>query len=407
VDAIVLLLIQLPAFSIPLGVVILVLVGVLLLAIILGGLLVLRLSTLGRSVARQREPTPPAPQGRPASAESSPRQNLVLNALPFPAALASPDGQPLAVNAEASPWIEAGSPSRLVPPLRTLTRRVADSGKAEKAQVMLGAGQSLLCVHASPLLGGGHRPGEPAEAPHPAATAVYGVLLLALVGVASTSLDLTRLVAHELRTPLTAIIGHAEILESCDPTEEVLWRRSRDFIAAEAQRLARLVDDLLSLSRLEASLLLLRTVNLRAVVESAMACLFDRAEAADLTLTLDAPSSLPRVRADRSRLEQALVNLLDNAIKFTPNGGTVTVRLASEGGYVRVEVSDTGPGISPDDLPHLFEPLYRAESARGLPGTGLGLTIVRAILDQHGVPISVHSMPGQGTTFTFRLPVAG
>jgi signal transduction histidine kinase len=73
---------------------------------------------------------------------------------------------------------------------------------------------------------------------------------------------------------------------------------------------------------------------------------------------------------------------------------------------VRVEVSDTGPGISPDDLPHLFEPLYRAESARALPGTGLGLTIVRTILDQHGAPVSVHSTPGQGTAFTFRLSVA-
>jgi signal transduction histidine kinase len=80
--------------------------------------------------------------------------------------------------------------------------------------------------------------------------------------------------------------------------------------------------------------------------------------------------------------------------------------MISEGGYVRVEVSDTGPGIPPDDLPHLFESLYRAESVRHLPGTGLGLTIVHAILDQHGAPIAVRSAPGRGTTFTFRLPVA-
>ena len=172
------------------------------------------------------------------------------------------------------------------------------------------------------------------------------------------------------------------------------------------QRLARLVDDLLALSRLEASPPLMRTVNLRAVVESALSSLFDRAETAGLTLTLDAPSSLPRVRADPDRLGQALVNLLDNAIKYTPARGTVTTRLTSEGGYVCVEISDTGPGIPPDDLPHLFEPLYRAESVRHLPGTGLGLTIVRAILDQHGAPISVRSTPGKGTVFTFRLSVA-
>jgi signal transduction histidine kinase len=158
---------------------------------------------------------------------------------------------------------------------------------------------------------------------------------------------------------------------------------------------------------------LLRTINLRAVVESALSRLFDSAEAAGLTITLDAPASLPRVRADPDRLEQALLNLLDNAIKYTPTGGAVTVRLASEGGYMCVEVSDTGPGIPPEDLPHLFEPLYRAESVRSLPGTGLGLTIVRAILDQHGAAISVRSAPVPqggtpgGTTFTFRLPVAG
>lgn len=420
-DAVVLLLIQLPPFSIPLWVVILALVGVLLLAMILGGLLVLRLPALVRSLARQREPpvTVPGPQAEradlparavpvpPVPAESFPRQNVVLNALPFPAALVSSDGQPLAVNAEATPWLEGGSLSRLVPPLCTLTRRVADSREAEAVQVTLSEGQPPLRVLARPLTEGGHRPGGPAAAQHPMGTSsLYGVLLLAPPGAAGASLDLTRLVAHELRTPLTAIIGHAEILESCDPAEEALWRRSRDFIAAEAQRLARLVDDLLSLSRLEVSPPLLRIVNLRAVVESALSRLFDRAEAADLILTLDALPGLPRVRADPDRLEQALVNLLDNAVKYTPAGGTVTARLVSEGGYVRVDISDTGPGISPDDLPHLFEPLYRSESARGLPGTGLGLTIVRTILDQHGAPISVHSTPGQGTTFTFRLPAA-
>jgi signal transduction histidine kinase len=403
------LLIQPFPVSIPLGVVILALVGVLLLAMILGGLLVLRLHTLARPSVRAAKPERAdqrAEVTRPAQAMSSPRQNVILNALPFPAVLVSPDGRPLAVNAEATPWLEGTSPPRLASPLRTLVRRVADSREAEAVQITLSEGQPPLRMHASPLLGGGHRPGEPAAAPYPTGATLHGVLLLALSGVASASLDLTRLVAHELRTPLTAIVGHAEILESCDPTDEALWRRSRDFIAAETQRLARLMDDLFALSRLEASPPLLRTVNLRAVVESALSHLFDHAEAAELTLTLDAPSSLPRVRADPDQLEHALVNLLDNAIKYTPAGGTVTARLTSEGGYVRVEISDTGPGISPDDLPHLFEPLYRAESVRGLPGTGLGLTIVRAILDQHGAPISVRSTPGQGTTFTFRLPAA-
>ena len=383
--------IQSPSASIPLGTVVLVLIVSLALAMILGGWWAWRLSS--------RAPRKPAGPSSPLRAPlASPALADVLNALPFPAALVSPDGHPRVVNDQAaSSWLTAPSPPRLSPPLVTLAQRVAAGGAVETAPVTLGDGQPSLRVRAVPLLGRGH--------PY-AGTMRDGVLLVGQPGGGEAGLNLTRLVAHELRTPLTAIVGHAEILESCSPADEALWRRSRDFIAAETQRLARLVDDLLALSRLEAAPPLLRAVNVRAVAESALSRLFDRAEAAGLHLTLDAPPSLPRVRADVDRLEQALVNLLDNAIKYTPGGGTVTARLASEGGYVRVEVSDTGPGISPDDLPHLFEPLYRAESARHLPGTGLGLTIVRAILDQHDAPVSVRSTPGQGTAFTFRLPVA-
>jgi two-component system sensor histidine kinase ResE len=385
-------LIQSPSASIPLGVVVLVLIGCLALAMILGGWWAWRLSARApRKPANLPAPSP-APLASPSLAD-------VLNALPFPAALVSLDGQPRVVNDQAaSAWLIVSSPPRLSTPLVTLAQRVAAGGAVETVPVTIGTagGQPPMRVRAVPLLGQRH--------PY-AGTARDGVLLVGQTGGGEVGLNLTRLVAHELRTPLTAIVGHAEILESCSPADEALWRRSRDFIAAETQRLARLVDDLLALSRLETAPLM-RTVNVRAVAESALSRLFDRAEVAGLELTLDAPPSLPRVRADAGRLEQALTNLLDNAVKYTPGGGTVTVRLISEGGYVRVEVSDTGPGISPDDLPHLFEPLYRADSARHLPGTGLGLTIVRTILDQHGAPVSVRSAPGQGTAFTFRLPVA-
>ncbi len=359
--------------GLPVGVAALILAALLLLAFGLGALL--------------------ARRPRPAPASSSPPLADVLNALPFPAALADMDGSPIAINAEAADWLEGSS--RLASPLATLVRRVAVSQKTENVQVVVQERQKPLRLQASPLMGEAR-----------SANRFYGVLLMAPPGVGDSTLNLTHLVAHELRTPLTAIVGHAEILESCNPADEALWRRSRDFIAAETQRLARLVDDLLALSRLEASPPLLQTINLRVAVESALSFLYERAESAGLTLDLDAPTNLPRVRADSHRLEQALVNLLDNAIKYTPKGGTITVRTVSEGGYVRVEVGDTGPGIAPDDLPHLFEPLYRAESVRHLPGTGLGLTIVRTILDQHNAPVSVRSQPGQGATFTFRLPVA-
>jgi two-component system phosphate regulon sensor histidine kinase PhoR len=269
-----------------------------------------------------------------------------------------------------------------------LARRVAVNQQTETTAIILQEGQPPLRIQAAPLR------------PNP------WVLLIGQPASGSTNPHLSRLMAHELRTPLTAIVGHAGILAGCTPADEALWRRSRDFIAAEAARLARLVEDWLTLSRLDAAPPLTRPVNLRRLAENTLAAQFDRAEAAGLTLTLKSPPTLPRVCADPDRIEQALVNLVDNAIKYTPAGGAVSLQLASEGGYVRVQVSDTGPGIAPDDLPHLFEPLYRADSVRRLPGAGLGLTIVRAILDQHGVSISIHSPPGHGATFTFRLSAA-
>jgi len=215
-------------------------------------------------------------------------------------------------------------------------------------------------------------------------------------------------VSHELRTPLTAIMGHVDILGSCSIEEEALWRRSQRFIAGEVERLARLVDDLLSLSRLETTPSQMRPVNVRAIAEEAISTLWEAAERAQVTLLLQASPGLPRVLADPDRLQQVFINLLDNAIKYSSGGATATIRLYHEGKAVRVEVIDTGPGIAPEDLPHIFEPMYRGSTAaiRATLGTGLGLTIVKTILEQHGATISVESVRGEGTTFSFRLPCA-
>jgi signal transduction histidine kinase len=225
-------------------------------------------------------------------------------------------------------------------------------------------------------------------------------------GRADVYRQLTGLLAHELRTPLTAIMGHVDILGSCRIDEEDLWRRSLGFVAGEVDRLARLVEDLLSLSRLDRMPLHLQAVNLRAAAEEALSAQYAAAERSGVLLVLQAPNELPRVQADVDRIRQVFINLLDNAIKYAP-GCTVTLRLISEREAVRVEISDDGPGIPPDDLPHIFEPMYRGrQSAPGARGTGLGLTIVHTILDQHHAPIHVDSAPGQGTTFTFSLPIA-
>ena len=209
--------------------------------------------------------------------------------------------------------------------------------------------------------------------------------------------------AHELRTPLTAITGHVDIMNSCRFDEEALWRRSLGFVEAETQRLARLVEDFLSLSRLDRMSLRRQPINLRLAVEEAISAVFDAAEQNKVVPILQAPTDVPLVLADPDRLKQVFLNLLDNAIKYAP-GSNLTVRLTPEDGFVKVEVSDNGPGISPEDLPYIFEPFRRGkQAAPGSKGTGLGLTIVRAILDQHQAPIGVRSELGMGTTFTFSL----
>lgn len=213
-------------------------------------------------------------------------------------------------------------------------------------------------------------------------------------------------IAHEVRTPLTAIMGHVEILNSCGIDEESLWRRSLGFVSSETERLARLIEDLLSLSRLDRISLHLRPVNLHVAAEEAISALFDSAERNNVTSVIQAPTELPRVLADPDRIRQVFLNLLDNAIKYAP-GSTITVRLMPETERVRVEVNDTGPGIQQEDLQYVFEPFWRGEQvASSSRGTGLGLTIIRAILDQHQAPISVQSEFGQGTTFSFSLPFA-
>jgi two-component system phosphate regulon sensor histidine kinase PhoR len=217
---------------------------------------------------------------------------------------------------------------------------------------------------------------------------------------------LTGLIAHELRTPLTAIMGHVEILGNARLDEEALWRRSLGFVAGETERLAHLVEDMLSLARLDRVPVQPQPMNVRAAAEVALSELFPAAEAKEAALVLQAPPELPRVLADPDRIRQVFLNLLDNALKYAP-ASTVTVRLIPEDRVVRVEVSDTGPGIPSADLLHIFDPFYRSERATPRSsGSGLGLTLVRLILDQHHAPIHVHSLPEAGTTFTFSLPIA-
>jgi two-component system, OmpR family, phosphate regulon sensor histidine kinase PhoR len=218
------------------------------------------------------------------------------------------------------------------------------------------------------------------------------------------------LVSHELRTPLTSIVGYLELLIEEEAGEiSPDQRRFLGVIERNARRLQRLVGDLLFAAQVEAGTLSLdrESVDLEEVVREAVATGRPRADRAQVELVADT-GDVPPVEGDPDRLGQVVDNLVSNAIKFTPAGGRITVRLCRQDGRARIEVQDTGIGIPAAEQARLFERFYRASSAteRSIPGIGLGLSISRAIAEAHGGAIVFESQEGSGTTFTVELPIA-
>jgi two-component system OmpR family sensor kinase/two-component system sensor histidine kinase BaeS len=214
-------------------------------------------------------------------------------------------------------------------------------------------------------------------------------------------------VAHELRTPLTVVQGNLQaILDGVYPLEMAQVASLYD----EARLLTRLVDDLHELALADAGQLRLERapVDLAALARAAVDQFAPAAEAAGVALELAVAEGVPAVDGDAGRLAQVLRNLLSNSLRHTPAGGRVTLRLDRANGSARLEVSDTGSGIPPEDLPHVFDRFYRSEKnrGRGTGGAGLGLAIARQLVAAHGGRIEVASTSGQGTTFTVTLPAA-
>lgn len=218
-------------------------------------------------------------------------------------------------------------------------------------------------------------------------------------------------VSHELRTPLTNIKSYAETL--CSAGEELPPELRANFlnvITGEADRMTRIVQDLLTLSKFDYGKMemnLSRFSLLEALHGVVRAVSIDAGNHRH-TLTLDAPASLPEINGDRERIEQVLMNIVSNAIKYTPDGGKIAISAGCGGAHVWVRVRDNGIGIPEKDLPRLFERFYRVDKARSREsgGTGLGLSIAREILNQHKGEIRIDSVSGQGTTVTITLPTA-
>jgi PAS domain S-box-containing protein len=221
--------------------------------------------------------------------------------------------------------------------------------------------------------------------------------------------DFLMTLSHELRTPMTAILGWSRMLPSMSPNDP-MFHEAVMSIASGAQLQARLIDDILDVSRIVSGKLRLapETIEVARVIMNSAEAVNATAEAKQITVTMSLPPTLGMIVADPTRIQQVIWNLLTNAVKFTPRGGKVEVSARRTASRVQVSVTDSGEGIDPQFLPHIFEPFRQAESpqTRVHGGLGLGLSIVRYIAEAHGGTVSASSEGrGKGATFTVTLPV--
>jgi signal transduction histidine kinase len=220
--------------------------------------------------------------------------------------------------------------------------------------------------------------------------------------------DLIGNISHDLRSPLASIQGYLETMVLKEP--QLTAEERRTFLQVSLRNTAnlqRLVEELLELAKLDARQVELRPepLQIAELAQDVALKLAPEARAAGVTLTVEPGADLPLVTGDVGMIERVLTNLIENALRFTPAGGAVRAILDPQPNAVRVTVSDTGTGITPEDLPHIFERFYRADKSRDRTtgGAGLGLAIARQIVELHGATLAVQSRPGEGARFSFAL----
>src|SRR5262252_3475989 len=230
---------------------------------------------------------------------------------------------------------------------------------------------------------------------------------LAILEANRLKTEFVSMVSHELRTPLTSIQGYAELLLEDERMDDEV-RESLTIVKKNADRLLVMINDLLDLSRIEAGRVDLHrtSLDLTCLISEVARSLRPLIEAKRQRLRLDLGDALPAVWADADRVTQILTNLISNAHKYTPVEGSITVAAQRDDGFVRVDVSDSGIGLSPEDQAQLFTKFFRADDRSGQAGrgTGLGLVITRLLVELHGGRITLSSAPGRGSTFSFTLP---
>jgi signal transduction histidine kinase len=218
--------------------------------------------------------------------------------------------------------------------------------------------------------------------------------------------QMTADIAHELRTPISVILGHTEAMNDgvLPPSEETY-----DIIRDEALRLERMVDDLRTLSRADAGELIFNVcpTPVQGLLDQAIKAYRPHASKKDINLHLESHLDLPEVNIDPDRMAQVLSNILSNALRYTPEGGVITLSTKQTVREVEIRVHDTGPGIEPEELPNIFDRFYRVDKSRQRDsgGSGLGLAIAKSIVEGHGGRIWAESEQGEGTTIVIALPI--
>ena len=240
-------------------------------------------------------------------------------------------------------------------------------------------------------------------------------------GVLLTLHDLTRMrqvetsqkefvsnVSHELRNPMASIKAMVETLESGAVNEPQVAADFLGRMRVDVDRINGLVNDLLELSRMESGQFKIEAepVVLANLVHAVRKQFAETAMSQEVDISADVPVDLPRVMADGEKLAQVFVNLVENALKFTPASGAISIQAQAQDEYVQIRLKDTGIGVAPQHLPHIFERFYKVNRSRRDSGTGLGLSIVKQLVEAHGGRITVESKEGEGCEFTFTVPRA-
>lgn len=287
--------------------------------------------------------------------------------------------------------------------LRDLVTLSRGSGERQHTELVLSTPRRSMSATATPLTAG---PGE--TEPDESETSVLLTLhdLTPIRQLETTRREFVANVSHELRNPLASVKAMVETLEGGAVSDPATALDFLGRINREVDRMNAMVNDLLELSRIESgrSELHREPVDTATTIEAVRTDLEHRIEEAGVTVTISASGEVVAL-GDEAKLRQVISNLLDNALKFTPQGGTIEMCAdRSLPGCILVQVRDSGPGIEPEHLPHLFERFYKADRSRRDRGTGLGLAIAKHIVELHGGEVGVESTQGAGSTFWFTLP---